>query len=327
MKIGNSRLRGALIFVLITTSCNALRSYAGSTTGAQSLRDSLVRLAEKKAWPAYTYPSASRQNMPVLALQKADLEAYADVAQDAFALMINRKFGWGHGLIRVGDVVFHMWGVGEGEKTPKVHVLNFRKFMGTSKTTEWYEAVQSPIAANDVSLLQQFFFYRAAIAELHRKESPWWRDFVDKGQPNSVRVENCAGFVLSPFNPRFLANNPSVDELRELLKKAQKMARAANSAVEFFAPETFLREIQALPRRYQMDMLVSSPQSLMRLANSNETTAAFVIHNSKQKDFVSGHKMGFSAKAGGTAKTSLGVDERKRERKPIAGSCERKLAS
>ncbi len=307
-------------------------AFAETSPRAQSLRTKILKLAEESGWQGYTFRGATGA-LPVLASRKRDVEKLASMSDDTVSFITNRKYTWGHSYIRVGQVIFDMWGIGEGARKPAIHIRPYRGLMKGSKNTRWYEALQAVDPA-DIPLLQQFYFYRSAIiqeAELARKrgdtfENPWHRGFVDRGHPPFNGNENCTGFVLAAFNEVFFKSNPSAADLAQIHKRALKLAEPYKVAGTFVSPEKLLQQIVKIPGKYKFD-LVAAPPGLMRLANVSPLTATYIIHNAEDEDFINEHKMGFDAKSGGSSAIELGIDKSVRQRTPIAASrlarCER----
>lgn len=299
---------------------------AGSASAQDGLRQEIAQLAHENELRAYSYESPSGSKPIVSMDDKKLLAEFEKIVEDDTVSFMYRRDAF-HAYIRVGDTVFDMWGRGDGEKLPEVHVRNYQKLMEGSNSKLWFEAVFKVDKA-DRALLEQFYFYRSAMILEHRDAfdkgksflNAWSREFVDKGSPPFIGKENCTGFALSAFNESFFENNPSVEELSKVHPKAKALAKKVGSSLEFVEPATLLAAMKRMPGKYKIP-LVPAPPGLMRMVNIHERGVGFVIHNfKKSEDFVRKNSMNFEAKYGVKTPLDAGFDTALRGRTPIAES-------
>lgn len=309
-----------LCFLLVAASGSAFAQVQ------EGLRGEIAQLANESEIRAYSYESPSGTKPIVSMDDKKILPEFQKIVENDTVSFMYRRDAF-HAYIRVGDTVFDMWGRGDGEKLPEVHVRSYQKLMEGSNSKLWFEAVFQ-IEKADRALLQQFYFYRSAMILEHREAfasgksflNAWSREFVDKGTPPFVGKENCTGFALSAFNESFFENNPSVEELSKVHTKAKTLARSVGSTLEFVEPAVLLAAMKRMPGKYRIP-LVSAPPGLMRMVNLHERGVGYVIHNfKKNEDFVRKNSMNFGAKYGVKTPLDVGFDVSIRGRTHIAQS-------
>lgn len=303
-----------------------LASLKSEASNPKPLRASLLALAVENGWQGYTY-SGPNGEMPVLAVNRTEHSQYLKLLDSqSVSFVYNRKTF--HSYIRVGGVLFDMWGVGQGSRVPRVHVRSAAAVFATSKSSRWIEAVLA-VDPGDISTLLQFYFYRSAILETETMDSkhPWFKEFVDRGTPPFRQKENCTGFVLSAFNSVFFENMPSVESLESVQAIARSLASKVGVSLKFDPVARFLADARKLASKYREPM-VAAPPGLMRLTNQSKNGVAFVIHNVDPKEtFIKNNSMNFEAKYGVEEAIDEGFDDLVRARKPIANGCAARVTS
>jgi hypothetical protein len=307
-------------------ACFAISASSTISFAKGDLQNDLAHLAVSNEFRSYSYSSPTGEK-PVISLDnKKVIPEFQKILENETVSFLYRRNTF-HAYIRVGDTVFDMWGRGNGEKLPEVHVRNYKTLMNGSSDNMWHEAIVKVDKA-DRETIQQFYFYRSAQIEMHREAfkksssftTAWSRDFVDLGKPPFIGKENCTGFALSVFNPVFFEENPTIEELKKIHPKAKALAASVGSSASFVEPEKFLTAVKKIHSKYKIP-LVSAPPGLMRIVNNHERGAGFIIHNfKKNQDFFRKNSMNFEAKYGVKEPLDAGFDKSIRARTDLKES-------